>query len=87
MQTNKRINIDEILKSPSLRETFTNFNVKYYGFETVDDFYKAGNLDTKIRSIQIPTIFLNAADDMFSPTSGNQTWLFCFLLFLKFILN
>ena len=33
----------------------------------MEDYYKDSCLDAKVQSINTPTLFLNAADDMFSP--------------------
>ena len=50
-----------------MREFDTKFVCKQFGYESLLDYYKDACLDSKIQNIKIPTIFLNAGDDMFSP--------------------
>jgi predicted alpha/beta-fold hydrolase len=49
---------------------FSEYNAKFYGFKTIQDFYDASSIDSKVEHIKLPTIFLNAADDMLSPSRG-----------------
>ena len=56
-----------ISKCHSLREIDTHFTSKLFGYQSCDDYYRDACLDAKVQDIQTPTIFLNAADDMFSP--------------------
>lgn len=51
----------------SLRDIDTHFVTKQFGYQTLDDYYRDACLDTKVKDIRTPTLFLNAADDMFSP--------------------
>ena len=45
---------------------FDELNSKLFGFASCADYYQNGNLDAKIESIKVYTLFLNAADDMLS---------------------
>ena len=45
---------------------FNEINSKMFGYDSLEDFYRDGCLDAKIENIRIPTLFLNAADDMLS---------------------
>ncbi len=56
-----------IVKSNSLRDFDTQFVSKQFGYESCDAYYKDACLDAKIQNIKVPTLFLNAGDDMFSP--------------------
>jgi abhydrolase domain-containing protein 1/3 len=51
----------------SLRDIDTHFVTKQFGYQTLDDYYRDACLDSKVKDIRTPTLFLNAADDMFSP--------------------
>jgi predicted alpha/beta-fold hydrolase len=53
-----------------LRQIDIHFTSKLFGYESCDDYYRAACLDAKIQDIRTPTLFLNAADDMFSPCEG-----------------
>ena len=53
-----------------MREVDTHFTSKLFGYRTCEEYYTEACLDAKVQDIQTPTIFLNAADDMFSPCSG-----------------
>jgi hypothetical protein len=68
----KRIDLNRIMSCKSMREIFMEYNFKYYRFETIEAFYAATSFDAKIQNIKIPTIFLNAADDGFSPSRGRN---------------
>ena len=41
-------------------------HVKHFGYDSIDNFYRDGRLDLKIPDIRVPTLFLNAVDDMLS---------------------
>lgn len=56
-----------IVKSVTIRQYDTHFVSKQFGYPTVEDYYREGCLDAKIQDIKVPTVFLNASDDMFSP--------------------
>ena len=45
---------------------FDTINMKLYGYDSCDDYYRDASLDAKIHKIRVPTLFLNAVDDMFS---------------------
>lgn len=44
-----------------------NFTCKQFGYKSCEEYYQDACLDSKILEIKTPTLFLNAADDMFSP--------------------
>lgn len=54
-------------KCNSIRDFDIRFTIKQFGYESWETYYKDACLDAKIQNIKIPTLFLNAADDMFSP--------------------
>ena len=41
-------------------------HMKYLGYVSLENFYGDGCLDAKIQNIKVPTLFLNAVDDMLS---------------------
>jgi predicted alpha/beta-fold hydrolase len=69
-ENEKRLNFKKMMESKTLSQFFFEYNTKYYGFKSLKDFCDALSPDSKIKNIKIPTIFLNAADDMFSPAKG-----------------
>ncbi|CAG2174331.1 unnamed protein product, partial [Oppiella nova] len=62
-----KINLDEVLKSKTLREFDHNFTVKMWGFKSVKDYYSQSSHKGKLCCIKRPTLCVNAADDMFAP--------------------
>lgn len=67
-ETDQKYDCEAIARCSSLREFDTKFVCKQFGYESLLDYYKDACLDSKIQNIKIPTIFLNAGDDMFSPS-------------------
>jgi predicted alpha/beta-fold hydrolase len=60
-----------ISKSSCIRDFDTLFVTKQFGYKSCEDYYRDACLDAKIQNINVPTLFLNAGDDMFSPEKGN----------------
>jgi predicted alpha/beta-fold hydrolase len=69
-EKDKRIDLNKVFECKTLLEFDTHFVAKISGFESTEDYYHAANVDWKLKLIRTPTLFLNAADDMFSPESG-----------------
>ncbi len=67
LQTVPNINIDEVLKSKSMREFDERFTIRMWGFKSVKDYYSESSLKGKLCCIKRPTLCVNAADDMFAP--------------------
>lgn len=43
-----------------------------FGYPTNDDYYRDASPIHKLKSVQVPMLCLNAADDVFSPNHGEQ---------------
>jgi predicted alpha/beta-fold hydrolase len=82
-QDDKRFDLQSIARCRSLRDIDTNFTAKQFGYPSCEDYYNDASLDAKIQDIKIPTLFLNAADDMFSPERGAIFFQSIFLLLLS----
>lgn len=41
-----------------------------FGYPTNDDYYRDASPVHKLKSVQVPMLCLNAADDVFSPSHG-----------------
>ena len=54
-------------KASCIRDFDTLFVAKQFGYESVEAYYRDACLDDKVTDIKVPTLFLNAEDDMFSP--------------------
>lgn len=65
--TDERFDCAAIAKCTSIKDFDTQFVSKQFGYNSCEDYYKDSCLDAKIQNIRVPTLFLNAADDMFSP--------------------
>lgn len=70
MENDSRYNFHEIRRSQSMRALDNHFTSKQFGYKSCDEYYKEACLDAKLQDIKVPTLFLNAADDMFSPSKG-----------------
>lgn len=66
-ETDSKFDCSAILKANSLRDFDTVFTSKQFGYKSCEEYYKDACLDAKIQNIKVPTLFLNAGDDMFSP--------------------
>lgn len=55
-------------QSRTIREFDANLTVKMFGFTSVEDFYSSASPISKISSVRIPVLCLNAADDPFVPS-------------------
>ncbi|UYV60279.1 ABHD3 [Cordylochernes scorpioides] len=64
------IDMDEVLKSRTIREFDERFTTCLFGLDNVDDYYTKATLKFKIPLIKIPVLCVNAADDMFQPFSA-----------------
>ncbi len=62
----------KILNAKTFCEFDKHFISKQFGHETLDDYYRDCSIDAKLQNIRVPTLFLNSADDMFSPLKGKQ---------------
>uniref|UniRef100_A0A1B6KVN5 AB hydrolase-1 domain-containing protein n=1 Tax=Graphocephala atropunctata TaxID=36148 RepID=A0A1B6KVN5_9HEMI len=60
-------NIDNCLKSSSIREFDSNFTSKQFGYKDVTDYYNHATLHNKLHKICLPTLCLSAGDDPFQP--------------------
>ncbi len=65
-----RFDLNRIFKCKSLEELEEHFFSKLLDYPTADEYYEASSLDNKIENIRVPTVFLNAANDMLSPKYG-----------------
>lgn len=43
-----------------------------FGYPTNDDYYRDASPIHKLKSVQVPMLCLNAADDVFSPNHGED---------------
>ncbi len=70
-ENNKRFDLQKILSCKTFAEFDEHFISKQLDYSSLDEYYEACSIDTKVESIQVPTLFLNSADDMFCPKKGN----------------
>lgn len=52
-----------------MREFDENFTAKIFGYKDCNEYYRMASFGDKIMKIRVPLLFLNAADDVFSPGS------------------
>jgi predicted alpha/beta-fold hydrolase len=67
---NDRFDLQRVLKCKSFEEFDEHFISKQLDYTTIDEYRAACDIDTKVDKIQVPTLFLNSADDMFCPKKG-----------------
>ena len=70
LQPLKQINYDEVLAANSLREFDQRFTIKMWGYESVEEYYLDSSNKGRMAQIRIPTLCINAADDMFAPLTA-----------------
>ncbi|KAG7330637.1 hypothetical protein KOW79_006859 [Hemibagrus wyckioides] len=63
----RNYDIDHVMKAKTIREFDERFTSKMFGYPTNDDYYRDASPIHKLKSVQIPMLCLNAADDVFSP--------------------
>jgi len=66
----KKIDMDVVLRSRTVREFDASYTSKMFGYEDVDAYYDAASLYTRLHNIAIPTLCLSAADDPFQPAAS-----------------
>lgn len=62
--------MDQVLRSRTIKEFDSNFTCKHFGFNDVDAYYDAATLHNKLHMIRVPLLCLSAADDPFQPLEG-----------------
>lgn len=71
-ENDERFDFNAIRRCQSIREMDINFVSKQFGYKSYEEYYREACLDAKVQDIKVPTMFLNAADDMFSPAEGKN---------------
>ncbi|KAK1797413.1 hypothetical protein P4O66_008782 [Electrophorus voltai] len=63
----KNYDIDHVMKAKTIRQFDERFTSIMFGYPTNDDYYRDASPIHKLKSVQVPMLCLNAADDVFSP--------------------
>ncbi|XP_050991955.1 phospholipase ABHD3 [Labeo rohita] len=63
----KKYDIDHVMKAKTIREFDERFTSIMFGYPSNEDYYRDASPIHKIKSVQVPMLCLNAADDVFSP--------------------
>uniref|UniRef100_A0A3P9HE99 Phospholipase ABHD3 n=1 Tax=Oryzias latipes TaxID=8090 RepID=A0A3P9HE99_ORYLA len=64
----KCYDIDHVMKARTIREFDERFTSIMFGYRTNEDYYHDASPVHKLKSVQVPMLCLNAADDVFSPS-------------------
>ncbi|XP_030608159.1 phospholipase ABHD3 isoform X2 [Archocentrus centrarchus] len=64
----KCYDIDHVMKARTIREFDERFTSIMFGYPTNDDYYRDASPVHRLKSVQVPMLCLNAADDVFSPS-------------------
>ena len=59
--------LDEVFSSTTIRDFDERFTAKQFGYADYREYYNAARIKGKINQIKVPTLALNAEDDVFSP--------------------
>ncbi|XP_072021246.1 phospholipase ABHD3-like [Amphiura filiformis] len=69
-QSKVNLDVNHILKSQTIRQFHTRLTVPMFGYRDCESYYEEANLAGKMHKIQVPTLFMSAADDPFAPLSS-----------------
>ncbi|XP_069165749.1 phospholipase ABHD3 [Procambarus clarkii] len=64
---NHKWDLDQVMKSKTIREFDTRFTAMQFGFRDAEDYYVSSCLHDKLHRIKVPLLCLTAADDPFQP--------------------
>lgn len=67
--------LDEVVKSKTVREFDASFTVKQFGYQDVMSYYNEASIHNKIPLMKVPTLCLSAADDPMQPIEGNRSFI------------
>lgn len=59
-------------QAKTIREFDERFTSIMFGYPTNDDYYHDASPVHRLKSVQVPMLCLNAADDVFSPSHGES---------------
>lgn len=72
-------------QAKTIREFDERFTSIMFGYPTNDDYYRDASPIHRLKSVQVPMLCLNAADDVFSPNHGEAPHSSCFNTSLQHI--
>lgn len=70
-----RVDLEAVRRARSIREFDEAFTIRMFNFKSPGEYYKEASHKGKVAAIKVPTLVIQAADDMFAPGDSKLNFL------------